>query len=145
MQTREILRIVDANFNRSREGLRVCEEISRFVLQKRGLTQVLKKARHELSDCLITLPNPLSKIIEARDVKKDIGREPSSLEAKRKDWQSLFLANSQRVKESLRVLEETVKLIHPTGWKKIKNLRFKIYAVEKKAMPSLEALRNHGR
>ena len=29
----DLLRIIDANLNRSREGLRVCEEISRFVLE----------------------------------------------------------------------------------------------------------------
>ena len=45
-------RILDANFNRSREALRVMEEFARFVLDDSSLTQALKSARHDLTAAL---------------------------------------------------------------------------------------------
>jgi thiamine-phosphate pyrophosphorylase len=39
---------MDANFNRSREALRVMEEFARFVLDDPALTAALKTARHDL-------------------------------------------------------------------------------------------------
>ena len=47
--TPETLRIIDANFNRSREALRVMEEYARFVLDDGVATGQLKSLRHELT------------------------------------------------------------------------------------------------
>ncbi|MGH7197489.1 MAG: hypothetical protein ACREH5_01950, partial [Candidatus Omnitrophota bacterium] len=106
MKRREVLRILDANFNRSREGLRVCEEITRFVLEHKSLTSGLKKARHDVSDSIKELPLSLTELVSARNVRSDVGRHPSRLENSRRDSLALFLANAERAKESLRVLEE---------------------------------------
>ena len=144
MTLREILRILDANFNRSREGLRVCEEIARFVLQDKILTKDLKKARHAVSACIMKLPVSASKLLSARNVKADVGRGPSRLEKPRHDAADLFAANSQRLKESLRVLEEISKLIDPMVSERLKKERFHVYSIEKRALPKLEALRHHG-
>src|SRR3989338_7687649 len=111
MTRRGVLRILDANFNRSREGLRVCEEITRFVLRDGALTRALKESRHAVSRCLKRLPVSAAEFLSARDVRADVGKGPSRLEARRKDFLGLFLANAERAKESLRVLEETSKLI----------------------------------
>ena len=46
---RDLLRIVDANLNRSREGLRVCEEVVRFALEDARLTSEFKTLRHKIS------------------------------------------------------------------------------------------------
>lgn len=141
----DILRILDANFNRSREGLRVCEEVLRFVLEDRLLTARLKKARHDVSACLKKLAVPLSELVASRDVYSDVGKETTRSERARHTAMGLFLANAERVKESLRVLEEAGKLVDPALSSRIKKVRFQIYAIEKKALPKLEALRYHGR
>ncbi len=140
----DILRILDANFNRSREGLRVCEEVLRFVLEDRLLTARLKKARHEVSACLKKLPVSLLELVSSRDVRSDVGKETTRSERSRRSAVGLFLANAERAKESLRVLEEAGKLVDPALSSRIKKVRFQIYAVEKKALPKLEALRHHG-
>src|SRR3989338_9892890 len=142
MTQAQILRILDANFNRSREGLRVCEEILRFVLADKALTARIKKARHEVSDCLNRLSIPIGELIQARDVRSDVGKKVSHTEKIRRDAVGIFLANVERVKESLRVLEEASKLMdgrvsgqRPAGFVagRIKKIRFQIYAIEKKA------------
>ena len=144
MRRRDVLRILDANFNRSREGLRVCEEITRFVLEHKALTDGLKKARHDVSDSIKKLPLSLTELVSARNVHSDVGRHPSKLEKNRRDSLALFLANAERAKESLRVLEETAKLLDERVSERFKKVRFKVYAIEKKALPKLEALRHHG-
>jgi thiamine-phosphate pyrophosphorylase len=47
--TLQPLRIIDANLNRSSEGLRVLEDIARFILGDAMLTQELKTLRHHLA------------------------------------------------------------------------------------------------
>lgn len=137
----ELLRILDANFNRSREGLRVCEEITRFVLDDDALTKRLKSARHAVSACFRRLSS--LELVAARDSEGDVGREPSALEAGREGFTGLFLANIERAKESLRVLEETAKLVEPSLSKKFKAVRFDVYELEKRTLPKLAALRDH--
>ena len=46
----------------------------------------------------------------------------------------LLYANSQRVKESLRVLEEFAKLVNIKAAEKLKRLRYAAYEVEKDAL-----------
>ena len=138
------MRILDANFNRSREGLRVCEEIARFVLEDRALTARLKKARHEVSDSIKKFPVSVSELLASRNVRADVGKKTSRLEKRRRSASALFLANAERAKESLRVLEETSKLVDSNISERFKKVRFRVYAIEKKALPKLEALRHHG-
>ena len=44
----KILRIIDANANRLREALRVCEDIARFILSDKRATQEFKSLRHRV-------------------------------------------------------------------------------------------------
>ena len=143
MKEKDILRILDANFNRCREGLRVCEEITRFVLEDKGLTKELKVARHSVTACLKEFAAPYSKFLNSRDSAADVGKSPSSVERLRKSSSDLFLANMQRAKESLRVLEEISKLVDGRLADKFKKIRFKIYVIEKKSSNQLEALCDH--
>ena len=143
MKRREILRILDANFNRSREGLRVCEEIARFVMEDKAITGALKKIRHAVSDCLKKFPGSSFELVAARDIRRDVGKGPSRLEKTRADAAGIFLANAQRVKESLRVLEETSKFLDKKSADQLKKIRFRAYAIEKKALKKLAALRHH--
>lgn len=145
MTKKEILRILDANLNRSREGLRVCEEIERFVANDKKMTEKLKRARHAVSRSIGLLPASLAELVSARDSRGDVGKEPSALEARRKSAGAfgLFAANIERVKEALRALEETSKFLDPKLSAVYKRIRFNVYTLEKEALPKLAALRDN--
>ncbi len=127
-----LYRILDANFNRAKEGLRVCEDICRYGWNNKPLTRAYKDARHQLTTVLESLV--LGKALKDRDIAADVGRSTTSSEGKRADLAAVFWANSQRVKESLRVVEEVVKLLDAKAAQNTKRLRYKVYALEQKAV-----------
>lgn len=135
-----IYRIIDANINRAREGLRVCEEITRFVLNSYHLTAQIKKIRHELKATLSRLSTKRFDLLKERDSLKDVGKYTTIGEGKRKDYKDVFFANIQRVKESLRVLEEFSKLIDKYIAERFKYIRYDIYDIEKKIAKRFQAL-----
>lgn len=143
MKARPLDRILDANFNRAREGLRVCEELSRFILNERGLTRRLKAVRHRLGDELRSGVFEPAALARARDCRGDVGRRYDSLESRRNGLVSVFIANIERVKESLRVLEEISKTVDPRAPARFKSMRFTVYAIEKTGLRQLEALRDY--
>ena len=141
---KEIFRIIDANFNRSREGLRVCEDITRFFLNSPALTKSLKNIRHSISRIAKIHYAESKSISGSRDSRNDVGRrskEPT--EMKRSDISDIFSANAERAKESLRVLEEFYKLIDKKQSSRFSRLRYRMYEIEKKAARSIEAMRNN--
>lgn len=138
-KTKIIHRIIDANINRSKEGLRVCEEVTRFILDNRRLTSEFKKIRHRIDAILRYLP-PNTQLLRERDSSKDVGRQIYINELKRKNYQDIFFANIQRVKESVRVLEEFAKLFHKKPTVEFKRLRYDIYELEKKVAGEISSL-----
>ena len=66
-----VYRIIDANFNRSREALRVIEDFCRFALTSAQLTTCANQLRHALSAAIAQL-DP-SQLIAARDSLGDVG------------------------------------------------------------------------
>ena len=135
---REIFRIIDANLNRSREGLRVCEEIARFVLNSPSLTRELKAVRHNISDVARARSIGQSILSESRDSDRDVGRcSKAASEMSRSRISDIFSANIERVKESIRVLEEFYKLIDRKVSVKFSELRFRVYTIEKNAIKRL--------
>lgn len=132
---RSLYRILDANFNRAKEGLRVCEDICRFVLDKKGLTRSYKDVRHRLTDVMVSLK--IQEFIKARNVVKDVGKPSTAMEFQRKEMKDVFYANSQRVKESIRVLEEFLKLKNKTSAQELKTLRYTIYGLEQKVIKAM--------
>lgn len=140
---RGIPRLIDANFNRSREGLRVCEDIARFVLNSKTLSGELKCIRHGISRSLGELPSGREALLNARDVDEDVGRRGDrKREVAREDLLDIFTANMERVKESLRVLEEMSKLTDRNISDRFSQLRFKVYDIEKKAFKKISSLRD---
>jgi thiamine-phosphate pyrophosphorylase len=124
-----VLRIIDVNMNRALEGLRVVEEICRFILENKQLTLSIKKIRGELS----RIARMSEKLIEARGAEKDVGRELyTKREGKRGNIQDIFRSNMKRAEEAVRVLEEFSKLLDPMMGQKFKAVRFKLYSLEKK-------------
>ncbi len=136
-----ISRICDANFNRAKEGLRVCEEVARFVLNSRALTEEFKQARHSLDGLLRRLIKP-EEAISCRNSGGDVGKTVYGRELSRGSINDIFFANIQRVKESIRVLEEFSKLARPKAALGFKDLRYDIYALEKKTAVAIAALRH---
>ena len=130
LNDQKLYRIIDANFNRAKEGLRVCEDICRFILNDPLLTKNFKSLRHRLTHIILLLE--LEDLIGARDIERDVGKKSSRSESTRKKWLDIFYANIQRVKESIRVLEEFSKLTNVKLSQNIKNIRYKLYALEKK-------------
>lgn len=134
-------RIIDANINRAKEGLRVCEEITRFILNDSRLTAEFKKIRHNIEAVIKRLPL-YATLLEGRNILGDIGKDIYINELSRNDSRDIFLANIQRAKESVRVLEEFSKLSSREAAVGFKELRYGIYAIEKKSLKKIASLRN---
>jgi thiamine-phosphate pyrophosphorylase len=64
-------RILDANFNRAREALRVLEDLFRFGTNDAAAQASLKRLRHRLA----SLERPLAaRLLASRDSVHDVGR-----------------------------------------------------------------------
>jgi thiamine-phosphate pyrophosphorylase len=138
-----IERIVDANINRAKEGLRVCEEITRFLLNNRVLTANLKGIRHKI-DAALELAPQKAELLRLRYSLKDVGFGiRQELEFRRLSLNDIFFANMARVKESVRVLEEFSKLSNTKLALQFKKIRYEVYEIEKKIAGKLPALRHH--
>jgi thiamine-phosphate pyrophosphorylase len=137
VNTRAVCRIIDANVNRAKEGLRVCEEIARFILEDRSLTAGFKNVRHGI-DGIVAGMHPYAGLVLSRNSAGDVGRRVhTAREFSRKDFRDILFANMQRVKESVRVLEEFSKLQDVSAAGAFKQLRYRMYEVEKKAAARL--------
>jgi thiamine-phosphate pyrophosphorylase len=135
----KILRIVDANTNRAKEGLRVCEDIMRLIVDDKKETLALKKIRHDVSNILKNSKIKQSEIIKHRDSCSDIGKT-ITIKNSKKAVLDIFMANAQRVKEAIRVMEEIFCILDKKTSDKLQNLRFKFYGTEKE---SINRLRNY--
>ena len=129
---RKLLRIIDANYNRAKEALRVVEDIFRFCRQDKKMTKKAKVLRHALT-APFKNKTIFKKMIAQRDSKRDIGRPTDRLELKRRNIEDIIYANLQRAKESARVLEEIFKIIDKKNVSQFKNLRYNLYSFEKNA------------
>ncbi len=127
------LRVLDAEANRAREGLRVVEDYVRFVLDDRHLTRLCKQLRHELTDALgrISLEHRLA----ARETQADVGTVlTTASEQSRADAAEVLTANFARLQESLRSLEEFGKLLGADGAglaAAFKQLRYRTYTLQR--------------
>jgi len=132
----QIYRIVDANLNRLAEGLRVLEEIARMILNNPGVTEQLKKLRHDLVRADLSFNKEL---LQTRDAGNDVGINLNvSGEAKEKDLPAILVANSRRAQESLRVLEELSKIPEiKIDTQKFKQARFDLYTIERDLLSAL--------
>ena len=132
----QALRIIDANLNRIGEGLRVLEDVARLVLDDAGLSQQLKDMRHEMVQIDLSLER---QFLQARDSENDVGVDlevPG--EAKYKELSATVVANSRRVQEALRVMEELAKNPGvPLESDRFKWARFNLYTIEKELFSKL--------
>ncbi|MBN1353618.1 MAG: thiamine-phosphate pyrophosphorylase [Candidatus Omnitrophica bacterium] len=144
MHGNTLLRIVDANLNRAQEGLRVCEDIVRFVLNDKKLSVAFKSLRHRVAKMSRLAHGRRGVLLKSRNSKMDVGKKTSASESRRKNISDVFRANAQRVKESLRTLEEITKLFDRKMSGDFKKMRFRIYELEKKTALKLEIVLHNG-
>lgn len=126
----ELLRVVDANLNRLKEGIRVIEDIARYVHNDKELSTSLKNLRHL---CRI---EPLEELLASRDSVNDVLRPTIQSEMNRTDLKSIMIANYKRAQESSRVLEELYKIIDAVLSERFKHIRYELYTLEKKNLLS---------
>ena len=120
-----IYRILDANLDRAREGIRIIEEWCRLGLNNQALAEECKQLRQELAQWHSW------ELRQARDTPGDVGTDLShSQEEVRESIEQLLQANLCRSQEALRVLEEYSKLYEPEMAIACKQLRYRVYTIE---------------
>ena len=132
----QILRIIDANLNRIGEGLRLLEDLARLVLNDAALTQQLKAMRHEILESDLAFQQQL---LQYRNSEGDVGitiEAPG--EERQRELPITVVANSRRVQESLRTLEELAKIPGiRLDSEKFKQARFQLYTIEQTLLSNL--------
>ncbi|MGJ0323516.1 thiamine-phosphate pyrophosphorylase [Aliarcobacter cryaerophilus] len=118
------LRLTDANLNRLREGIRVVEDIFRYIYNNKEISTKLKSLRH------IARTKNYYELLETRDVENDVLRESIKSEQNREDLNSILIANFKRAQESSRVLEELTKLSSIEDSENFKYIRYELYNLE---------------
>ncbi len=122
--THSNLRLIDANLNRLREGIRVVEDIFRYVYNNKEIATKLKNLRH-----LVRTQNYIE-LLQTRDVANDVLRSSIKSEQNRDDLTSILIANFKRAQESARVLEEFTKLSSIEDSENFKYIRYELYTLE---------------
>ena len=130
-----IAQLIDANLDRAREGLRVMEDWCRFGLKRSDFSikiknwrqqlgvhhhNIYRKARLTSNDPAIGVSHPLQKV--------------------RSTPEAVFIANSSRVQEALRVLEEFSRLSHPELSNLSSKIRYQAYDLEVNILKSFDTL-----
>ncbi len=121
----ELYRVIDANLNRLKEGIRVVEDILRYKENNKELSSKLKSLRHQARI------DEIKELLENRDSINDVLKSSTKSEQKRQNLQSIITANFKRAQESSRVLEELFKLSNIQYSERFKTIRYELYNLEK--------------
>jgi thiamine-phosphate pyrophosphorylase len=123
-----VLRILDANFNRAREALRVVEDFARFVLDDDALCGALKQLRHDLATATSRW---IDTALLTRDTPGDVGTATKTqTEFRREDTAAVVVAAGKRLGEALRTIEEYLKTISPQEAAAVESIRYRFYDLE---------------
>lgn len=126
----QVFRLLDANLNRAAEGLRVLEDLVRFYYNDQELTSKIKQLRHQVRKNV----DLADQLLNSRNSTKDVGLEISVKLAldNRGSIAEVVSANFKRVQESLRVIEEYLKVLGQYEASKLyEGFRFVSYSLEK--------------
>jgi len=141
----KLLQIIDANLNRTREGLRVCEDIVRFMLQDKNAAKALKAIRHNATNLVLKSKKiSLAKLLSGRDTLGDKTKFIDFTPSSGVSISDIFMSNIERVKESLRVLEECFKIIDAKISRGYRKLRFNAYDIEKNIVEKARLVSGNG-
>jgi thiamine-phosphate pyrophosphorylase len=120
-----VLRLLDANLNRAREGLRVLEDYARFVRDDLALSERLKTVRHRLAAATRSVD---AQAIAHRDTPGDVGTGYAvNASLPRQEIADVVTAAGKRVGEALRSVEEYLKTIDPTAAREVEQVRYLHY------------------
>lgn len=123
--TKKYYRIIDANLNRLREGIRVVEDIFRYIFNDKTTASKLKELRHK------SRIDIYKELLDSRDIKNDVLKSSTLSELSRDNLDSILIANFKRAQESARVLEEFTKLLDEKSSANFKYIRYELYDLEK--------------
>jgi len=141
---RRLLRVIDANANRAREGARVLEDLARFVLDDGALARRLRTLRHAVDGALRRLPFA-GELVGARDSAGDVGREDylgAGARGGRASLREVASANAKRLEEAARVLEESLRAAGAAdACAIVQAARFEAYRLEQALVARLPAAR----
>ena len=133
-ERRALLRILDANLDRAREGMRILEEWCRFGLNDETTTARFKHLRQMLAQW------HTADIRLARDTLGDPGTALTHpQEESRSSLTNVLQANFGRTQEALRVLEEYAKLYSIEMSAACKQMRYELYTLDSQLLASLLA------
>jgi thiamine-phosphate pyrophosphorylase len=135
MKSADLLRILDANLDRASEGLRVAEDIARFVLNDQTACDRIRRMRHRLWQSVSRIPACKGRLLQARDSRQDVGREATP-RPKSRSTAEILRTNLHRVQEALRCLEETFAAFGLSP-EEVSTVRFEAYDCEKELYPPL--------
>ena len=121
----ELYRVIDANLNRLKEGIRVVEDILRYKDNNKIIASKLKLLRHKAQI------KETIELLKYRDSINDVLRETTKSELDRSNINDIIIANFKRAQESSRVLEELYKLNNTQYSENFKQIRYELYALEK--------------
>ena len=132
-----IAQLIDANLDRAREGLRVMEDWCRFGLNRGDFSIQIKDWRQQLGfhhhniyrKARLTSNDP------AMGVQHPLQKGRSTPEA-------IFIANSSRVQEALRVIEEFTRITDPKLCEVASKIRYETYKMEIKVLDTEQGLVN---
>ena len=120
-----IAQLIDANLDRAREGLRVMEDWCRFGLKRNDFSIQIKDWRQQLG------ANHHNIYRKARLTSEDPGMGVSHpLQKNRLTPEDIFIANSSRVQEALRVIEEFTRITDPKLSEIATKIRYQTYEIE---------------
>jgi len=120
----ELLRLLDANLDRAREGLRVAEDWARFVLDRRDLVEISKDLRQQLGRC------HQQRYRQARHTATDSAAGLAHPAQQQRSSSTVVAANCARAQEALRVLEEFGRAIDPELAQVAEHCRYRLYDLE---------------
>ena len=126
----ELFRVIDANINRLKEGIRVVEDIMRYRDSNKELSSQLKSLRRKARI------NETKNLLQNRDSINDVLRSSTKSEQNRNNIISIIAANFKRAEESSRVLEEIYKLQNIEYSENFKQIRYELYNLEKEIILS---------
>ena len=120
-----VARLIDANLDRAREGLRVIEDWCRFGLDRDDFVRPLKDWRQQLGE------HHHDRYRQARSTATDRAAGLSHpAQARRSSVTAIIKANASRVQEALRVLEEFGRNTDPELAQAAAEIRYCLYDLE---------------
>lgn len=124
--------VMDANLNRALEGIRVCEDIFRFIFQS-SMSSEFKEMRHSLLTAALEIFG--NSLTVSRNVSLDSQKFiDTESENMRTGYEDLFSANIRRACEAVRVMEEFSKTIPSQAGNPFQNIRFSLYDLEQRSL-----------